>query len=144
MSISPSGCNFVAPKNELNGAHWAPVLVVWTDAEREPRLAGTVVGLGGATAVSLDGGWATFVTGIVYLDRAQLERAGPQHGGAAKRAAELRAVVLHEFGHLIGPAHVTDPMSIMFPESAFQVSDYSAGDRRGIHAVSAGHCAPNL
>jgi hypothetical protein len=92
--------------------------------------------------VSLDGGWATFVTGIVYLDRAQLDRAGPQLGGAAKRAAELRAVVLHEFGHLIGLAHVTDPMSIMFLESALQVSDYYAGDRRGIHAVSAGTAHP--
>lgn len=122
------------------GSQWAPVLVAWTDAAQVPKLAGPVVGLGGANAVSLGSSWATFVTGIVFLDRPELERAAHQPGAAA----ELRAVVLHEFGHLLELAHVSDPGSIMFPEARLQVTKYSAGDLRGIFAVSTGRCAPNL
>jgi hypothetical protein len=126
------------------GPRWAPVLVAWTDPAQLPKLAGPVIGLGGATAVRLGSGRTTFVSGIVFLDRAQLDRAAHQPGGPTKQGAGTRAVVLHEFGHLLGLAHVADPASIMFPEAGLHVTDYSTGDRRGIHALSTGRCAPNL
>jgi predicted Zn-dependent protease len=52
--------------------------------------------------------------------------------------------VLHEFGHLLGLAHVTDPSAVMYPETHLRVTDYGAGDRRGLHALSTGTCAPDL
>jgi hypothetical protein len=126
------------------GSRWAPVLVAWTDPAQLPKLAGPVIGLGGANAVRLGNGRATYVSGIVVLDRAQLDRVAHQPGGSAENGAGTRAVVLHEFGHLLGLAHVSDRASIMFPEAGLHVNDYSTGDRRGIHALSTGPCAPDL
>ena len=63
-------------------------------------------------------------------------------GDYVARHQALRAVVLHEFGHLLGLAHVTDPSEVMYPEAHLSVTDYSAGDLRGLHAVSTGPCIP--
>jgi Matrixin len=138
-----SGADRAAYRPDRDGKRWAPVLVAWTDPHSVPVLAKEVIGLGGATAVSLGAADATYVSGIVYFDR-------PQFLSDARRAAPdtarrgLRAVVLHEFGHLLGLAHVGDPKSIMYPETRLQVTDFSAGDRRGLRALSSGPCVPTL
>jgi len=126
------------------GARWAPVLIAWTTPSVVPALAGRTIGLGGADAVSWNSATRTYVSGIVYLDEPQfLTTLADIRGGGHSRAV-LRAVVLHEVGHLLGLAHVTDRASIMFPETHLTVIDYSAGDRRGLQALSEGSCAPNL
>ena len=124
------------------GRRWAPVLVSWTDPARVPKLFGSVIGLGGGAAVSLNGSPQTYVSGIVYLDAPQF-RADAAKSGTQQRAI-LRATVLHEFGHLLGLAHVSDPAAIMYPEAHLSVTDYSPGDLRGLHALATGHCASNL
>lgn len=121
------------------GARWAPVLVAWTDPATVPMLAGNVIGLGGGSDVSYGSARKTYVSGLVYLDQPQFE-SELRHAGAPS----LRAVVLHEFGHLLGLAHVTDPSAVMFPEAQLQVTDYSSGDLRGLHALSTGQCASHL
>jgi hypothetical protein len=123
------------------GRRWAPVLVSWTDPDRVPKLSGGVIGLGGGAAASLNRSPQTYVSGIVYLDAPQF-RSDAARSGTQQRA--LRAIVLHEFGHLLGLAHVSDPAAIMYPEAHLTVTDYSPGDLRGLHALATGHCAPNL
>lgn len=126
------------------GARWAPVLIAWTTPRIVPALAGPTIGLGGGDGVSFNSAVHTYVSGLVYLDKPQFADALTRaHRGDHTRAM-LRAVVLHEVGHLIGLAHVSDPASIMFPETGLTVTDYSAGDRRGLRALSEGSCAPNL
>jgi hypothetical protein len=140
----PQGSTRAAYQPALYGRRWAPVLVSWTDPQHVDRFAGQVIGLGGGMAVTLDGSPRTFVSGIVYLDAPQFRSTLANPRTRARDRVELRAVVLHEFGHLLGLAHVTDPTSIMYPESQLNVSDYSPADLRGLHAVSAGPCAPTL
>jgi Matrixin len=122
---------------------WAPVLVAWTDPQQVPTLDGDVIGLGGATEVTLGKAPATYVSGIVYLDGPQFARQRSRPT-AARGTQAMRAVVLHEFGHLLGLAHVTDPTAVMYPETSLQVTGLSAGDRRGLRALSTGPCVPSL
>jgi hypothetical protein len=126
------------------GARWAPVLIAWTTPATVPALAGHTIGLGGAYAVSWNSASRTYVSGIVYLDEPQFRAALADRRPLNRTRAMLRAVVLHEVGHLLGLAHVRDRASIMFPEAGLNVTDYSAGDRRGLRALSEGSCAPNL
>ena len=126
------------------GHRWAPVLIAWTTPADVPKLAGATIGLGGADGVRWGGSDSTYVSGIVYLDKPQFDAELAQAPRGRHARAELRAVVLHEVGHLLGLAHVTDPNAIMYPESQLSVTDYSAGDLRGLHALAEGHCAPQL
>lgn len=126
------------------GRHWAPVLISWTDPRNVPALGGNTIGLGGAYSVSLDSTARTYVSGLVYLDKPQFLSTLAQGRRNPHARAELRAVVLHEVGHLLGLAHVSDPASVMFPETRLTVTDYSPGDRRGLRALSEGSCAPDL
>jgi predicted Zn-dependent protease len=52
--------------------------------------------------------------------------------------------MLHELGHLVGLDHVDDPGQLMYPVTALAVTDYAAGDLRGLHRLSTGPCAPDL
>jgi len=51
--------------------------------------------------------------------------------------------VLHELGHLVGLAHVSDPTQLMYPQSS-GVLDLAAGDLTGLAQLGAGECVPDL
>lgn len=118
----------------MYGKRWAPVLIAWTDSSVVPRLAGTVVGLGGGTAVTIDGR-SRVVSGIVTFDDPDLARMAQRRHGAVV----VREVMLHELGHLVGLAHVKDPTQVMYP-NASPLAHYSAGDRRGLAILGDGPC----
>jgi len=119
-------------------SRWAPVLVAWSDESTFPSLAGYIAGIGGAQAVAGNGGRFMYATGMVVLDREQLsESALPDRGNA-------RAIVLHEFGHLVGLDHTSDRNQIMFSEGQFNVRDYGDGDLRGLALLGAQACFPGL
>lgn len=124
------------------GRRWAPVLVAWTAPAQVPKLAGDVIGLAGAAAVSLQDSPRSYVSGTVYLDAPQFRAVAARARG--RQDPTLRASVLHEFGHLLGLDHVDDPTALMYPETRHTVTDYSPGDLRGLHALATGPCAPNL
>ena len=113
------------------GERWAPVLVAWSTAAASPRLAGRVAGYAGPDVA--DDGGPLLVSGSVVLDADDLAYAG---GGV--RAYAYYAV-LHELGHLVGLAHVSEPSQLMYPES--HIASFAAGDLRGLAAAGSGPCS---
>lgn len=129
------------------GDRWAPVLVAWTTPGDVPELGGPTIGRGGALSVSGDGGRRTYVSATLFLDRPQVESEladASAHGTSVTRRAQLRAVMLHELGHVFGLDHVDDPSQLMFPTMRLAITDFGVGDLRGLHALATGPCAPTL
>ncbi len=113
------------------------VLVAWSTQAESPDLAETVVGWANSDlAPSLHGGLASR-TGQVVLDTEDLTPELERRGGRA----EVRSVVLHEIGHLLGLDHVDDTSQIMHEYSSPEVTTYQAGDLAGLEALGTGRCA---
>ncbi len=120
------------------GDRWAPVLVSWATPEEVPALADTVAGIGGSQAVSA-GGPLVYVTGAVTIDAGWTAAALRSPGG---RDA-VRAVLLHEFGHVLGLDHVDDPAELMSATNEGQI-DLGPGDLAGLVRLGQGPCEPRL
>jgi hypothetical protein len=124
--------------NRYSPNRWAPVLVAWSDEQSFPNLAGYLAGIAGPSTVYASSNTAVYVSGIMVLDRAQLSaEADPDR-------AAVRAVILHELGHLVGLDHTADRNQLMFSESQFNVRDYADGDRRGLAVMGTQACVPEV
>jgi hypothetical protein len=113
-----------------------PVLVTWATAAEVPQLSGDVAGIGGSVPFRERDGVTRYVTGGITLD----EDAFAQIAAEPDGAAEMRAIVLHELGHVVGLAHVHDPRELMNADNV-GLLDFGVGDRRGLAAVGRGSCA---
>jgi hypothetical protein len=114
----------------------APVLVAWTTPGVVGDLAGRVAGVGGSVATRDDhAGARLYVTGVVALDAPQLGETMLRTNGPQ----QVRAVILHELGHLVGLSHVDDPNELMHHDNVGRL-DLGPGDRRGLAALGSGRC----
>ena len=122
------------------GNRWAPVLISWVTPNENPDFAADVTGEGGSTRTGLPNQPSAFVTGAVELDAGQLTRVLQRPGGNRV----VRAVVLHELGHLVGLDHVTAANQLMYPQTRPGVIDFGAGDLTGLAALGRGTCLPDM
>lgn len=139
-STEPAAARREAYQPQRYGKRWAPVLVAWTTPQQDRRLTGETIGLGGATPAIAPGGAMAYVTGQITLDRTQVT--GLLKNPEARE--EVEAAFAHEAGHVLGLDHVEDPTQLMYPRSNPEVVQPAAGDRRGLAAVGAAECRPDL
>lgn len=120
----------------LGRAHSTPVLVDWATPGDVPELAGDVAGIGGSIPVADSGGRVRFVTGGISLDADLFEVLSRTEDGRR----EALAIVMHEFGHVVGLAHVHDPAELM-NEDNLGLLDFGPGDLAGLARVGSTSCA---
>ncbi len=113
------------------GERWAPVLVAWArPGDGELPLLATDRGLAIPVAVG-PAGDRTYVTGQVVFnaDREDLDL------GFEDRATSWGATLLHEFGHLLGLAHVQDEGELMATFPGQGPVRFGPGDLAGLSAI---------
>jgi predicted Zn-dependent protease len=81
-----------------------------------------------------------YVTGLMALDAPDLQETLQHPAGADI----VRAVILHELGHVLGLGHVEDPTHLMHGVSTEHNTTLTAGDRAGLAKLGAGQCVPQL
>lgn len=113
----------------------APVLVSWATPEEVPQLAGDVAGIGGSVWAGEAGGTRRYVTGGVTLDSGAFDELAQRPDAQA----EEEAIVLHEFGHLVGLGHVNDPGELMYRRNIGR-TDFGPGDLAGLARLGEGGC----
>jgi hypothetical protein len=121
------------------GDRWAPLLISWTTPEAAPKLKGQVIGTGGSTHYSFNGGPKSFVTGSLELDAPQIDLELERPDGAQYATA----VILHELGHVMGLEHVDDPVQLMYPEIGTP-DGLAAGDLSGLRELGQTQCRKDL
>ena len=125
---------------ERYGDRWAPVLISWVTPSENPDFAADVTGEGGSTHTGLPNQPTAYVTGAVQLDAGKIATIlKDPHGEQV-----VRAIVLHELGHLVGLGHVTDTKQLMYPQSQAGVTGFGAGDLAGLAVLGRGACLPDL
>ncbi|MBM6404161.1 hypothetical protein JQN72_07875 [Phycicoccus sp. CSK15P-2] len=118
----------------MYSSRWAPVLIAWSDPEETPRLEGSVVGVGGPVSFGPRDGHRWWVTGAVTLDTPAL---APQLGSADGRT-EVRGVVMHELGHVLGASHSESSADLMHAQGG--TDGLSDGDRYAFAMLGDGVC----
>jgi hypothetical protein len=121
------------------GNRWAPVLIAWSTPVESPRLEGKVAGFGGSVRAEAAGHPSALVTGQVALDAPALEEIMQRPEGPLL----VRAVIMHELGHVVGLDHVDDSKQLMNAENT-GITAFADGDRAGLAVLGRGACVPEL
>lgn len=112
-----------------------PVSVSWQDSSAIASLKGDVAGIGGSAVFTESASGRQFLgAGAIALskdDYAAWSKSGD-------RADEM-AVLLHEFGHVFGLAHVSSRHELMYP-STTGLATYGPGDLEGLRQAGNGPC----
>ena len=115
------------------GTRWAPILLAWERPGQTDFLTTGAVGDGGSTYVTTtNAGHSAYVTGQAAFDATR-----PLPDGFDDPVS-WGTVLLHEIGHIMGIAHVSDQTQIMYPAvHPGGPTDYGDGDRAGLRIVGA-------
>jgi len=118
------------------GEGYAPIIVGWSDGSTTSDLEGHVSGVGGSTAIPGAYGDQRFLrSGVVILDGPEMEPLLASTAGAQ----QVKAIMMHELGHVLGLAHVADASELMHETNDDQVT-WGAGDLQGLAIAGAGPC----
>jgi hypothetical protein len=118
---------------ERYGRDWAPILVSFVTGDREPVLAGNVLGYGGSTSYWTSSSDPAYVTGEIILDR-ELSLVRPGFGPGMTRGN----LIQHELAHVIGLDHVEDRREVMYESISDESPDgFGPGDRAGLVRLGA-------
>jgi hypothetical protein len=124
-------------QSQRYGQDWAPVLFTWSTAKEVSYLAEPgVLGVGGSQVARTHQGTAVYVTGTVSLDVEKLKPILREPNGRK----ELRALVLHELGHLVGLDHVSTKGLLMYHRMQRGVDDFAPDELRGLAVLGKGEC----
>ena len=111
-----------------------PVVIGWATPAEYPELAAQVAGVGGAVAERGGGGRLHYVSGGIVLDVEAFTDAA-----VAQQPRVMEAIVLHELAHVVGLAHVSEPMELMFADNTGQVT-FGPGDLEGLARLGSLAC----
>jgi len=111
-----------------------PISVSWQDGKAIAELTDSVAGVGGSRVIRGRNGTEQLVAGTIALSRDyyRVEAQRKNHGH------EL-AVLLHEFGHVFGLAHVSSRHELMY-KSVTDQTTFGPGDLEGLRRVGHGPC----
>ncbi len=110
------------------------VLIGWATEEEVPRLEGNVAGLGGPVTRTINGR-SKYIGGTIVLDADAFDSLESAPSGRRQQ----QAIVMHEFGHLLGLDHVDDSSELMYAENVGR-SDFGPGDLKGLALLGSGSC----
>lgn len=110
------------------------MLIAFADADEIPRLE-DATGLGGSSYTEDINGQRTYVSGQIALHQDDWNDFPDRYHGRE----HVKATVMHELGHGLGLAHVSDSNEIMY-KNGHGRTDYGPGDRRGLATLGEGPC----
>lgn len=121
---------------ERYGERFAPVIVGWSTGDQSPELRGDVAGMAGSSSVPAAYGEQRFLAaGVVLMDSedvAPLLNTGHTSG-------LVKAVIMHEIGHVVGLGHVDDTGEIMHHDNVSR-KEWGPGDLAGLAIAGSGPC----
>jgi hypothetical protein len=111
-----------------------PIAVSWQDGSAIAELTNEIAGLGGSREITGRGGSKRYVAGTIALSRDYFAYLDRHHNHA-----EALAVLLHEFGHVLGLAHVDSSGELMYRRNIGRTA-LGPGDLEGLRLLGKGPC----
>jgi hypothetical protein len=126
---------------KLKGALVRPILISFETRVTATRLQGDVVGIG-MSYVLTKKKYKQLAAGRLVVDMEDYHNFTQNPALAPIATDLLKATLLHEFGHVVGLAHVADPTQLMYPYQTPDNFAFASGDLAGLAVLGSQPCAP--